>query len=185
MTLRIGGTASSILLLVACTAPETPDKAPWQIPGRFELVAVNGQPIPAPDTAGFRRVLSGRIEIYHPESLRVVQTSRSLIMDQLPCQVLREMGEPASIAGLVAVTDTSTAGCEELRGHTTDTQLVAYQRIGERLQLPHATVHIRGDTLVVEDQVREVDMDGPTRIRARTQRYVRPVATGLSRKPQN
>jgi hypothetical protein len=185
MTLRIAGTAVPILLLAACTAPDEADNAPWQIPARYDLVAVNGQPIPAPDTVGFRRVLSGAIEIYSRDSLRVIHMSRSLIMDRLPCQVLRDMGEVTSTAGLVAVTDTSTAGCEELRGAETDTQLVVYQRIGERLQLPHATAHISGDTLVVEDQVREVDMDGPTRIHIRSQRYVRAAASARSRKPQN
>ena len=172
-------------LLAACASASAPG-GPLPIPSRFELVSLNGQSLPAIDSVGLRRVLNGTIEFLSADTVRVIHTTRHLFRDHLPCAALRAMANsPKGPGGVTLSTDTSTNDCDELRLAETDTHVVAYARRGDRLELLDASVRVAVDTLVVEDDIRDVTEDGTTTIRTRTQRYVRVPTLGPSHKPQN
>ena len=111
--------------------------------------------------------------------------TRDVFMDRIPCEALRALAKTEGTAGIGAVSDTTTTGCDELREAEADTQLLAYDRRGDELRIPDATLRLRGDTLVFEDTVRHVEVDGPTRTQTRTWRYVRVPTSAPSPEPQN
>jgi hypothetical protein len=176
--------AVATCLLGGCSGSSPTAERQWPIPSRFELVSVNDRPLPAFDTAELARVFSGVIELYRPDSLRLIHTSRDRFYDRLPCEALRDVPETTGTAGLRLITDTSTSGCDELRRPHTDTHVVAYFQDGDTLRIPAATGRVAGDTLILEDQRRIGSATG-TLLRTRTRRYVRVATPAPSRKPQN
>ena len=176
-------TLSVALVVATCSGSRT--NPPWPIPSRFDLVSVNDQPLPAFDTVAEMRFMSGALELYRPDSLRVVHITRDRWHDRLPCAALRVMAEAEGAAGLGAVTDTSTAGCDELRLAETDTQVVAYSYQDGRLRTVDGDAHIRADTITMHDEFRHVPVGGPTRTSTRSFRYVRVATPAVSREPQN
>jgi hypothetical protein len=173
------------VVLTGCARPQPVFQAQITIPSRFELVSVNGLDVPAVDTVLGERVFSGAIEIYHSDTLRVVHTFRARPYDRFPCAALRPMAASKATAGLEPVTDTVTAGCEHLRLIETDTQVVAYEQRGQRLHTADHIARVIGDTIIVEEEVRDVTLGGPTRTRTRSLRYVRVATPPASREPQN
>jgi hypothetical protein len=158
--------------LAACSGTErTPDTPPWG--SHFALVSVDGRSVPTPDSLALEHILSGAIELYRPDSLRIIRITRDVFMDRIPCEALRALAQTEATAGIGAVSDTTTTGCDELREAEADTQLLAYDRRGDELRVPDATLRLRGDTLVFEDTVGHEEVDGPMRTQTRTWRYVR------------
>ena len=173
------------LVLAGCTRSRPVPPPHVAVPSRFELVSVNGSRLPAVDTVLGERVFRGAIEIYRPDTLRLVHTFRARPYDRFPCAALRVIEASKGTVGLEAVTDTATTGCEHLRLIETDTQVVAYEQRGERLHTADFLARVLGDTIVVEEEVRDVTVGGPTRIRSRLLSYVRVATPAASREPQN
>jgi hypothetical protein len=173
------------LVLAGCERARPVAPAPIAIPSRFELVSVNGLGLPAIDTVFGERLFRGAIEINRPDTLRVVHTFRTRPYDRFPCAALRVIEASKGTVGLEAVTDTATTGCEHLRLIETDTQVVAYEQRGERLHTADFLARVLGDTIIVEEEVRDVTVGGPTRTRSRSLRYVRAAMPAASREPQN
>lgn len=185
MRLKSWTLSALALLLAGCARSRSVSPAHITIPSRFELVSVNGLGLPAVDIVLGERVFRGTIEIHHPDALRVVDTFRARPYDRFPCAALRVIEASKGTVGLEAVTDTATTGCEHLRLIETDTQVVAYEQRGERLQTADFLARVLGDTIIVEEEVRDVTVGGPTRIRSRSLRYVRVATPAASREPQN
>jgi hypothetical protein len=95
------------------------------------------------------------------------------------------MAETTGTIGLGAVTDTSTAGCDELRLVETDTQVVAYVYRDGRFRIIDGDAEIQGDTITIREEFRHVTVGGPTRTSIRSFRYVRLATPAASREPQN
>jgi hypothetical protein len=136
------------------------------------------------DTLVGERVLGGALEVYSADSLRVLHTTRSLMEEGVPCAALRIMAETKGATGLGAVTDTATAGCDELRV-STDTEVVGYQHRGQGLEIPTGRARIRGDTIIIEEEYRHTTVDEPTRSWTRPLVYLRVAPAAASPQPQN
>jgi hypothetical protein len=173
------------MFVSACSGPPAASEAPWPIPSRFALISVNDQPLPAFDSTTEARVMTGVLELYRPDSLRLIQSTRDLWHDRLPCEALRVMAETTGTMGLGAVTDTSTARCDELRVVETDTQVVAYGYRDGRFRITDGDAEIRGDTITIREEFRHVTVGEPTRTSLRSFRYARLATPAASREPQN
>jgi hypothetical protein len=142
------------LCIASCTAQGSVP------PHTYVLTQLDGRPLPYSDSGGLgpRRQLLNRIErgtlrFSSGDRLVITTINRPPLLAHIPCELLRTQppGDQNASGELVRISDTSTAGCDDLRIEAS-TVSVSYRRIQDSLFLRtpdiiHASGAIRGDTI--------------------------------------
>ena len=167
------GCAAAIAL--ACSPEPRPHEDAVRIPAHYNLAQIDGKPLPFADTAFSTRIMSSVLELYTPDSLRIISVARDSFLDHIPCEALRWMAQSPGTGGLGGVSDTSTAGCDELRV-VTDTAAVAYAIHGDSITIanvPAASGTLRADTIKLTVHHHIEPAEGPAREWSQLWLYVR------------
>jgi hypothetical protein len=148
---------------------------PETISGRFTLREMDGRPLPYVQNWDGRlefAIESAALDFYRPDSVRLIGAVRDGTLVHAPCSVLREMraeqGRGVGTGGLSAGTDTTMAGCDDLRvDHQTTLRaftltnhfLVLKPRSDKKYDVPFSG-EVRGDTVILWKPIGTVDKSG-------------------------